>query len=276
MSANQNQKVLSTMTGYEIVATIEALEKQGLNVNSFKLIRQDKKLAEEIANIILSKQLQPRVDDQQFASIMGKENYFGPTEWLRYFNVYLDMELPITMFRLAQIAENDCPFEKGKKVKDTHFLFCLPKKIENQSVNRYLTIQTWRKILSANMQPRFVGGNTKLRWFDLKDYAKNPHHRFDWFLMYKEVVHYYPGFPETETPPEYYLKPNVLEAVSMHFLYYIKNKVYLNQHEAGCTCDENNEETPHNFVSVGLFDKIGLSISGSTDANGIFLFRKLE
>ncbi len=274
MSANQNQKVLSTMTGYELMATIEALEKQGLNVNSFKLIRQDKKLAEEIANIILSKQLQPGIDDQQFGSIMGKENYFGPTEWLRYFNVYLDMELPISLFRLAQIAEDDCPFEKNKKVKDTHFLFRLPRKIEIPTMDRYLTIQTWRKILSANRQPRFVGGNTKTRWFDVKDYAKNPHHRFDWFLMYKEVVHYDTGF--LEIPPNNYLKPNVLEAVSMHFLYYIKNKLYLNQHEAGCTCDENNEETPHNFASVGLFDKIGISISGSTDANGIFLFRKLE
>ncbi|MFA5131319.1 MAG: hypothetical protein WC467_02735 [Patescibacteria group bacterium] len=278
-----NQKVLSTMTGYEIMATIEALEKQGLNVSSFKLLRQDKNLAEEVANLILSKQFQPRIDDQQFLSIMGKENYFGPTEWFRHFNVYLEIELPISMHRLTQIANGDCPFEKGKKVKDTHFLFCLPKKIETSTIDRYMNINTWRKILPAKGQPKFIGGNTipspssnKAPWYENLGFATNPKHRYDWFLMYKGILPSYFSTPERPIESwDQYFRPNTIECISMHFQYYVKNKTYLNPSEFGRTCDLMPDNNEGDFVAVGNFDKIGLSISWGNMYTGYFLSRKL-
>jgi len=52
MSTSQNEKVLSVMSAYQMVATLEALENQGVNEEGFKLLRSNKELAKAVAKLI--------------------------------------------------------------------------------------------------------------------------------------------------------------------------------------------------------------------------------
>ncbi|MDD3711457.1 MAG: hypothetical protein PHP37_02565, partial [Patescibacteria group bacterium] len=237
--------------------------------------------------------------DRQILSVLDDSRFFGPTDWLKYYGIKItNFVLPILLPNLIKILESDCPFTIGKKVKETHYLFCLPDNWNGQP----LTIKKWQEIY-----PKTANSKVFFRDRMVEDYIWLTSHpctnsdvaRYKWYLMFE-------GLPEDSFNKDYsqqmadkingYEVPEVIECVPMHFLIYEKNNYFINdgyEDVFGCgvygrtsTIHHFHDNKP-NHVSVGRFGKKGLYIySGATGEYtavdnkghaclGMFFFRKL-
>ena len=125
--------------------------------------------------------------------IMGK-NFFGPKEWA---SIYPGLPLPESIPPLPNdieaILNEDCPFESGKKVSETHVMFLLPKEVGGES----FTINQMREMEgqqnSTHKRNIFYSDHKKGKecWFDKpsnrEDFAKTPLET-EWVLMPKSTV----------------------------------------------------------------------------------------
>jgi len=84
-------------------------------------------------------------------------NFFGTREWKDIMKVKMSKDAPVVPKRYIKDLEEKCPFEKDKKVKDTHFLFLLPKTIEDENVS----INNLGKLLNKKKSE----GVVKKGWF---------------------------------------------------------------------------------------------------------------
>lgn len=297
----KDEKALTKMSGYQLIATIEAVERNGrVDERGFALLRSDKELAREVGKLINFKLCPPTKVDKDLLSIMEDSKFFGPADWQRYFNQDIgEYELPISINELRKILEEKCPFEKNKKIGDTHFLFCLPDKWNGAP----LTILQWQNIIPKggpdnysestcsfhvhiNVNEPGYGQYLKGSCIE-KDVAKNK-----WYLMPRLL----PGRPFSENNykdqlnilPANYAAAKLIECVPLHFLIFKKNNERINSSiDAflppckihGNTADlDTNKETIRagNFGGFGLEITDGYSVRAMPMGYGsIFLYRKL-
>ena len=100
----------------------------------------------------LKEELLELIHERKIIRIMGR-NFFGTLEWAVFYKVFLHdvPEIPWTV----DFLESPCPFNKGKKVRDTHFLFLAPVFFR---VDKKLTINTWLEICGTGKKmphPKF-------------------------------------------------------------------------------------------------------------------------
>jgi len=290
-------RVLSRMTHYQVTANLEALERWGrIDERGFRLLRSDKELNEQIGKLVLEKLCPPTEIDLALLSIMDDNDFFGPADWLRYYNERVeDYDLPISIEKLNNILEEDCPFTRGKKIRDTHFLFYLPKNFHGNP----LTIMKWQEIY-----PKSRKSTDKESFCGFSGYidAKNKDYhdslavdctqknvaRNNWYLMPKnlpKILGDKTFLEQAMDKPDTYGIARLIECVPIYFLYFEKtggrvNTFSLTSPFNGNTSDvDSRKET----IRVGTFSESGVDIiDGYTirctplGHGSIFLFRKLE
>lgn len=224
-----------------------------------------------------------KVIDQEVISFLNLDSnqFFSPLDWKKYFDFNfieeINLEFPIKIEKLKTILESQCPFIPDKKIKETHYFFYLPQKINNEP----LTIEKWQKMFSKGSQPCFCSYLTTNAWYKEYDFAIKDVTRFSWLLMFKGIT---PNSVNKNlkqqliTKPHHYEVPKLVECLPLHFLIFKKNKGQrINENIWGRTYDTDNVG---DHVITGFFDICGISIFNHVDfySNsdlGSFFFRKL-
>lgn len=280
------------MSHYQVTATIEALEKFGrINERGFALLRSDKELASQIGKLVFNKLCPPTDVDKELLSIMDDSKFFGPSDWLRYYNLRVeDYNLPISIKELNEILDKDCPFSIGKKIRDTHYLFYLPDSWNGVP----LTIKKWQEVYAKNgknTDDGSFGGFIGCMDFIRKD-TRNPIAKAvakkGWYLMPENLpkVFVSESFSEQiEDKPENYEAAKLIECGPMHFLIFEKNNRRINQFSLSVPCYGNTSDldSRNKTIRAGNFSEHGVSVvDGYTiectpmGYGSIFLYRKLE
>lgn len=282
------------MSHYQVTATLEALERWGrINERGFALLRSDKELVNQIGKQVLQKLCPPTDVDQALLSIMDDSQFFGPADWQRYYNLRVsNYDLPIPIEELNKILEEKCPFNKGKKLRDTHYLFYLPDNWKGVP----LTIMKWQEIYPESNKgvanESFCGFTC---YIDIKnnncvslarDCTQKTVAQKGWYLMPKNLPKILEGSlsKQLKDKPKTYEVAKLVECVPMHFLILEKNDEYINQYGwatpyHGNTADiDSRKET----IRAGNFGKFGIKImdgftikSTPIGYGSIFLYRKL-
>lgn len=184
------EKTCSVLSQHQVTATIEALERAGLPLETFNLFRSDRKFAEKIVRYANNLLLDSEIIDQQILSVLsvfGNDNYFGPADWLRFYGIKIkNFELPISIENienLSEILNANCPFTNHKRVKETHYLFYLPSHLNTEQ----LSINKWRKLYQYENRVIFnkPNGTTEIDYQKL-DFSQTGTNQ-GWHLMYKGV-----------------------------------------------------------------------------------------
>lgn len=228
----KNDKVLSGMTGYQMVATIEALERAGLNLEGFSLLLSNQAFVEKIVRCANNTILGSTDTDRCLLSLLDDHQFFGPVEWLRHFNIKMkNIDWPDSFHPLETILNSSCPFVLGKKVKETHYLFCLPNDYNGQplTINQWEIIYKHEKNLAIrSTDVQGITRNYSDSCYQSLDFSKKEKARFDWYLMFKGII---PGSTKkTFSEQKEMLKkigyeiPKAIEVLPMFLLAHEKNK----------------------------------------------------
>lgn len=101
------------------------------------------------------------------------ENAFGPKQWKEHFGVNLDIKdvapLPLN---IHEILEEDCPFFRGKKVKDSHMLTLIPE----------FSLESFTNLLKSKY-PEFVPDVNPYFYYNCLSVEKS-----HWILMTKDII----------------------------------------------------------------------------------------
>lgn len=243
------ERVLSVQSSYQTAATIEALENAGLPLEGFALLRSNNtQMAQKVARLINNELLGSTKLDNQLLSLLDDSHFFGPSDWLRYYGAKIyNLELPMPIEMLENILNKDCPFIKGKKVKETHFLFFLPNNFNGLP----LTINQWLEIYKYEVKVKFRGINDYERPCDYQesgyqrlDFSKTLTAGHKWYLMFEGIIpdSKNKGFGEQIAflrKQEYEL-PRAIEVLSMLLLILEKNKYLIGESSliSGRTADQ--------------------------------------
>jgi hypothetical protein len=276
MSTGQAAGLLNAIFGQG--ALLKALE-VGVTPNHLALLRSGNSLIMVVANFIIERTITPTAADDMLLSILKPERFFGPADWTRHFGIEMpeSISLPIPAGQLQSILESPCPFIKGKKVKETHYLYRLPVDFNGEP----LTIGKRQEMFPQGSQPKFYRYMNVDAWYKDYGFAKTDTARFSWFLMFEGEI------PGTESKnwdeqlalkPDNYDVPKLVECAPMHFLAYKNNDgQWINENMWGRTCDVNSDG---DHVYAGYFVGDGFYVFNDYDSDrnsylGLFLFRKL-
>lgn len=185
-------------------------------------------------------------------------NIFGIEDWEKFYNSKFSPQVlkNIPDFPWDEsIFNRPCPFNPSKLIGKTHFCFLGLNNLNGEP----LTIMKFFELHPNSRQPRFYRSANP--WFADYEFAKWVTCRFGWYLMLTEIV---PGSIEKpydeqlELLPRNYSTPTAIEEIAKHFLYHLKNKIYLNP-DKWARCSDNPWDDNH--VNVGGFGEWGLSIN---------------
>lgn len=280
---NQNEKVCSVLSQYQVTATIEALERAGLPLEGFNLFRSDKKFINNVARYAINLMLGSEKLDSQILSLINDGNYFGPADWLKFYGIKSsNFKLPISINELKIILNKDCPFTTGKKIKETHCLFYLPSYWGEEP----LSINKWKELYRVENKILFHGPND-FTWLNYEDfYFSNMHAHQNWYLMFAGAIPGLIGHNFTQQKTIFdeigYEFAETIEVVSMFLLFWEKNKRSAEEEEesyiGGRTSGINSEP---NHIVVSTSGKMGreIYIHEGRDWNlpniGAYAFKKL-
>jgi len=204
---------------------------------------------------------------------MMNGNCFLPRDWQNYYNIELKdiVELPVSIEKLREILESQCPFVEGRQVKDTHYLMYLPKEFNGEP----LTVMKWKQIHPpGEKQPCFYEQD----WYQEYDWAKKAVAEKGWYLAFIGLLPklFCKSWSEQlALLPENYYVPKIIEALSLHFLAFRKNAIRINENAWGRTADLDSDggrvvlgDLEAN--SLVLYDHLSHSFVG------LFAFRKLD
>lgn len=259
----KNEKVLAITPYYKVTATIEAMERAGTNIKGFSLLRSKPDLANKVARLINNEILGTVELDNQLLSLLDNNSFFGPADWLKYFDIeVIGLKLPRPIEELKAILESPCPFVEGKKVKETHYLFCTPFDYKEKP----LTVNLWRELYE--LENRII-----FSWTDDNEYSTPEEGKIDyqelnfskktarliWYLMFKGAI---PGsFNKTFIEQGNFLKkqgyevPTAVEVIPMIMLIMEKNK-YLTNSELNSAMNGRTADwiSIMNHVSINILD----------------------
>lgn len=291
------EKVLSVLSHYQTSSVLETLERAGLTIEGFKLILSDKNYAANIVRYANNQLLDSNELDNQLLSLLGDSSFFGPSDWLRYYRSKIEnFELPISITSLENILNEGCPFSPGRKVKDTHYLFCLPDDYNEAP----LTINQWEIIYKHESKITLRGVdvdghpcNYSDSFYSSLDFSKNETANFNWYLMFKGVVRGSTNKNLSEQKEMLkkrgYEIPKAVEVLPLLLLFYEKNKDLINEGRQihGRTADEfltNNtiaiDTECLNGQKIFIYNGIGNffiknNVTLKSPLLGVYAFRKL-
>lgn len=218
--------------------------------------------------------------EKQLLTILNPNQFFGTDDWERVHEIKLEgIELPMPPQRLAKVMEGRCPFVRGKKIKETHFLMFMPS--HRNKTRGPITIEALEKLYPHDQQPKFYCYTTRNSWYKDQPFAKQETGGNDWILFFKGIIPH----SRHETYDEHlmmlpagYKIPNAIVAATAHFLIYEKNDgEKVTRLVSGRTA---SIRFGGPRISVGAFDNNGLCINCNCDDDrngdlGVFAYRKL-
>lgn len=257
MEKSKEKSGLWTASFGQIVATLKALEDNGVTLEQLAWLRADPDFAKVVAEFIRKRCIGGSVRyNLAIRKIMGR-NFFGVEEWQIFFGVnFSEKQLQeIADFPWEEnILNSPCPFNEDKKIKETHFAFLGLAAINEKP----LTILKWKELYPEIPRPRFYMPNpTDSRFIKnalTEGFMQEAICEFRWYLMPLEIFSssINKTFEEQSTMLiEKYEIPTGIEEVTKCILYYRKNSTYLNY--------ENWARCQHQ-ITVGLFGSCGLDI----------------
>jgi len=165
-------------------------------------------------------------------AIMGR-NYFGPEDWIEYFNIYMAIGAIHKIPKFPKIPEfpwspdvltSSCPFTPGEKIANTHFAFLGLPKIHRT----LLTIMRWHRFPRIGPAMFYHWRNP---WYKDEAFANTVTCEFRWYLMPLHMVRgsERKSYSEqlTMLPMEYEV-PTAIEELTKLLLYLRKSGQYVN------------------------------------------------
>jgi len=219
--------------------------------------------------------------------IIGPNNCFMPGDWLEYFDISLteyphQLDLPIPFKILFELLESPCPFITGKRIKETHYLMFIPRKINTEHLN----IKKWKQIHLTNQKGNYLFDNNEFN-FTYKFDGINTEAVAEkkWYLAFKGIL---PGsenktwFEQKAMLPENYYLPKIIELIPMHFITFEKSIPPIEiKGWCGRTADTVSDYSG-NQVALSLFDcpdqrpHYTISVNSRSPSLGLFVFREIN
>lgn len=182
--------------------------------------------------------------------IMG-ENFFGPEQWLRYYGIWFEKN---QLKRIADfpwdkgLLESPCPFNKGLRIKDTHFAFLGLDRL----CNRPLDILRWHEL-----NPLPADGKARISAFDSEqDFARIRTCWFKWHLVLIEGIPNSSGKAHKDQIsmlPDGYRASFAIEELTKNMLYYKKFGICLSPKKWN-RCQDAPTKDSH--ACVGEFNRV--------------------
>jgi len=199
-------------------------------------------------------------NDQRLWESLYVPHIFGEKEWIKYFGFVKASPIPRSIY---PILESDCPFWKGKKVKETHICFLIPESVNNQT----FTLKKLEKLVKLPKQ----GYPTKYKhiWKDIfKNYGSLSPSQSYWVLMTKDILDESKNKTyqsqqilvesiSKKTKTNYQI-PYLLEVVTGLFITYVRFKICLPSLSSTFTRCQEDISSYH--LAAGGFNENGLSV----------------
>lgn len=263
MGTSQNSGLWTMSKGKfeESVKVLEAAiaQRGGNPCQIFDRIRTDRIFTDRLAEFALRGGLEVPTY-QELARVIPGRNIFRPEEWEALYGVrFTNKQLrEITEFPWSEDVLNaPCPFNKGKRVAETHFAFLGLDKLNGKP----LTILRWHELHPATAQPRFYSEADP--WYRTERFASEVTCEFRWYLMPFEIV---PN-PERKSyreqvamlPYEYEVSTAIAE-VTKYILTFRKGGIYPNSNSWG-QCRDVLSFGGRGYVRVGGY-RDAVTVSG--------------
>lgn len=198
--------------------------------------------------------------------LMGP-NFFGPDDWKNFFGADFSRNQPEKSFDLncggliREILQVQCPFEPGKRIKDTHFLFLGVDILNGEA----LTVMKFHELYPDNgKKGKIIFKYSKEPWYFHEDFAQKTVCRFGWRLAYLNLLpgSFNRGYEVQSNRvkadfPSYSI-PLIIEEMSAMILFFEKNGIRLNKGEYGRCSDYVGSK---NSALIGGFGVNGFSIN---------------
>ena len=227
-------------------------------------VNRDPGFRNRIARFVLNGGMEPSVDVRVARALLGN-SLIDLADWALLFGTrFEDSEVQNALqFPWHEdVIMSECPFNKGKLIKDTHTAFFGLPKLNGQP----LTVAKWIELQPATGQPKFFFNDDP--W-----HADQPHIEVmtllpRWYLLLTEVVPGSTGMTPDDMDsilPAEYEPPSTIAEVTKNMLVYHKTGRRPNYSKlARCAeltivTERWSDRCPS---LVGIFSEIGLSING--------------
>lgn len=194
------------------------------------LIREGKVTSDKLQKLI-DEADDHRVNFAEAAGIVGKRNFFGPNQWLKYFEGKFSMPKVPPIEWSASVLKNP-------GIEDEHFLFFMPGKLAKKP----LTIALLQKLLEGKNNPKFAES-----WSDPQPFYWDEAET-GWYLMPRASV-------SLDVPAEYKMASTLARVVA-NILFFKLNGEYFDNN---CWAHTKDKTRGGSFVYIRGFP-IGLSI----------------
>jgi len=254
MAAKVNRE-LSVHQEHELLLKLEAA---GLTEAAAQKIIESRgnKLAKDMLGLVGLSRSTSLTEAQ---GVMGKKNFFGPNEWVKFFGKKFQLVTVPEIPRSQSELENP-------EINQEHFLFLGIDRLDGKPLN----LPTWHKVYSGENHPKFYSD-----WYLTHDFAKKTC-GLRWYLMPVGIVEGSNSLSydrQVAMLPSEYEVPSTIERASANVLYYLLNKKYLDT-DYWARTDDRSDGGDRVYVqgysdvgldvyywSVDAFDFIGMSAS---------------
>jgi|GEM_PF-5071687 len=155
----------------------------------------------------------PVVTVEMAQDIMGKKNFFGPEEWVRFFGKKI--QIP----NVPEIPWSQSELE-NPEISQEHFLFLGLDRLDS----KHLNLLTWQKVYSGDNHPKFYWD-----WYLTHKFAQVPC-ELRWYLMPVGILEGTLRLSydrQINLIPDEYEVPGTVVRVTANILYYLLNAQYL-------------------------------------------------
>jgi hypothetical protein len=158
--------------------------------------------------------------------VMGKKNFFGPNEWVRFFGK------KVQIANVPEIPWSQAELE-NPEINQEHFLFLGLDRLDGKPLN----LPTWHKVYSGEAHPKFYWD-----WYLSHKFAQvscEPR----WYLMPVGILEGSRSFSydrQVALLPDEYEVPTAPARVTANVLYYLLNKKYLDTDYWARTSDKSD------------------------------------
>jgi hypothetical protein len=136
---------LSTDSFHQIGQVLKALQDYGVTLDHLGRLRSDKRYTARVANLMRFDWVDEPPHHTHTRNSMGQApNFFGPLDWMRFYGIVLGGDFFTNIPWSVETLLGPCPFTKGKKVHQTHFLFFTIEHLSGENLNiDQLTYDGW-------------------------------------------------------------------------------------------------------------------------------------